>query len=259
MKSLLLKKNGFIIVLFIFCSSYDVIKAQHRVFAVIAGVSDYKNDAYDLDLNYCDDDARLFYNLLRSSGVPSSNMVLLIDALASKKKIIASLKQTFNKAGSVDEVIYYFSGHGGDGYFLPYDYMPGNVLYHSEVKAAFKSCKATKKLCIADACFSGSIKEKRGTSENTNSMNTSADIAVMMSLRNNQSSLEYGGYIEHGVFTYCLVQGLKGYADKNNDKTITVSEMYYYTRDKVMDKTQNKQTPIIFGKFDKNMPILYLK
>jgi uncharacterized caspase-like protein len=64
--------------------------------------------------------------------------------------------------------------------------------------------------------------------------------------------------LKHGAFTYYLVKGLKGPADKNKDKTITVSEMYYYTRDNLKLETQDKQIPIIFGNFDKNMPILYL-
>jgi len=79
----------------------------------------------------------------------------------------------------------------------------------------------------------------------------------MMSSRNSQTSLEIPS-LKNGAFTHYLVEGLKGSADRNKDKTITVSEMFSYTHGKVKLETQSKQMPIIFGSFKKDMPILYL-
>ncbi len=239
--------------------SYLQSKSQKQIYAVIAGVSDYKYDNLDMDLNYCDDDARSFYNLLKSSGVKAQNMVLLTDSRASKQNILYSLHQVFSKASANDEVIFYFSGHGGHGSFVPYDYNSySTLLKHSDVKDAFKNSKANSKLCIADACYSGSIKSAETKSKEKNKpLGNKSGIVVMMSSRNNQTSREMPS-LKNGAFTYYLVKGLKGNADKNNDKIITVSEMYYYTKEKVNTETNNRQTPIIFGSFDKNMPILYL-
>jgi uncharacterized caspase-like protein len=250
-----------VLLLLILSVSYLQSQSQRQIYAVIVGVSDYKNDQYNLDLNYCDDDANLFYKLLLASGVNSQNMILLKDYKASKQKIINALDRVFSKAKASDEVIFYFSGHGSEGCFLPYDFNgSGNLLYHSEVKAAFKKCSAQKKLCIADACYSGSIKIKSANkiTKNTSLNKASSNIVVLMSSRSNQTSIELPT-LGHGAFSHYLVQGLKGFADKNGDKTITVSEMYYYTRDAVMQRTGQKQTPIIFGKFNENMPVLYLK
>ena len=48
----------------------------------------------------------------------------------------------------------------------------------------------------------------------------------------------------NGVFTYSVLEGLKtGNADKNKDKTITVSELRDYVIAKVQNLTQGKQTP----------------
>jgi uncharacterized caspase-like protein len=250
----------FVILLFLFSASYLQVKSQRQIYAVIVGVSDYKNDNLQLDLNYCDDDARSFYNLLRNSGVKQENMSLLTDYSANKKNIINKLNFIFSKADKDDEVIFFFSGHGDKGSFLPCDFN-GNynsVLDHSDVKASFKKCKANKKICIADACYSGSIKRPSTKSKSkTSSIDKESGIVVIMSSRDYQTSREMPS-LKNGAFTYYLVKGLKGYADKNNDKIITVSEMYYYTRDKVKLETLDKQMPIIFGNFDKNMPILYL-
>ena len=40
--------------------SYLQSKSQRQIYAVIVGISDYKNDNLNMDLNYCDDDAALF-------------------------------------------------------------------------------------------------------------------------------------------------------------------------------------------------------
>lgn len=238
--------------------------SQKQIYAVIVGVSDYKYDELEMDLNYCDDDARSFYNLLTSSGVDADNIALLIDQYASKQNITQKLDFIFSKADADDEVIFFFSGHGDDGCFLPYDFS-GNyntVLDHSVIKNAFKDCDANKKLCLADACFSGSIKrpsDKSKEPEESESLEKNAsNIAVMMSSRDYQTSREIPS-LRSGVFTYYLVKGLKGPADKNRDKTITVKEMYYYTKQNVMEETGEAQIPIIFGDFSENMPILHLR
>jgi len=235
--------------------------SQKQIYAVIAGVSDYKYDNLDIDLNYCDDDAQSFYNLLSSSGVKAQNMILLTDSRASKQNILNSLHQVFSKASANDQVIFFFSGHGTQGSFVPYDYngYSNTLLKHTDVKNQYKQCKAYNKLCIADACFSGSIKHHSTKSiEKSSAIDEKSGIVVMMSSRNNQTSREMPS-LKNGAFTYYLVKGLKGNADKNNNKIITVSEMYYYTKEKVSAQTRNMQIPIIFGSFDKNMPILYLK
>ena len=249
----------FILLSLLLFFSYLQSKSQRQIYAVIVGVSDYKNDNLELDLNYCDDDARSFYNLLVESGVKKENIALLTDYYASKQNIINKLNSIFSKANTADEVIFFFSGHGDNGCFVPYDYDGYSyLLKHSDIKVAFKQCKASRKLCIADACFSGSIKHPSNKSkEKVKTISEKSGIVVMMSSRDYQTSLEIPS-LKNGAFTYFLVKGLKGFADKNIDKTITVSEMYYYTKEKVKLETQNKQTPIIFGNFDKNMPIIYL-
>lgn len=63
----------------------------------------------------------------------------------------------FSMAGPNDLVVFYFSGHGLNGSFLPIDFDGFNKIAHEEIAAAFNKCKAKFKLCLADACHSGSL------------------------------------------------------------------------------------------------------
>ena len=204
--------------------------SYENTYAIVIGVADYKNySSYSGDLTYTINDARKFYDFLRSKkggAVPSENIVFLTDARASKANIIAKAKALFSKAQKNDRVIFYFSGHGSKGCFVPYDVtLTGeNMLYFSEVKAIFRCAKCDTKLLFADACFSGSMKglKDKTISENiqkeiktTSSMN----IAVMMSCSGNETSMELGD-LQQGIFTYYLIQGLGGKANRDNNSYV---------------------------------------
>lgn len=229
-------------------------------YVFIVGVADYEGES--IDLNYSDDDALLFYKKMRKLGVKKENMVILLDKNATQLNIIKKMSALFLNADENDQVIFFFSGHGGKGYFVPYDY--DKLLSHKTIKQIFKQCKAKKKICFADACFSGSIRKKvknkaiKVDDTYTLKQDINGGVAVIMSSKNNESSQERGE-LRQGVFTYYLLEGLNGNADLNSDKTITITELYKYTRTKVIYKSGGKQTPIIFGNFDINMPILQKK
>lgn len=131
-----------------------------QTYMVVVGVSNYETDR--LDLSYAGNDAILFSQLLIENGVPEASIILLFDNYATKGNILAAMKQLFSKADTYDEVIFYFSGHCGNGLFLPTDYLNGvNYQERNDIKDPFKYFIAGTKLCIADAYHSGSIKVKQ--------------------------------------------------------------------------------------------------
>ena len=52
---------------------------------------------------------------------------------------------------------------------------------------------------------------------------------------------------QHGVFTYFLVEGLKGQADADKDGLITVDEVYRYVSEHVPQATGQEQHPVKKG------------
>ena len=172
--------------------------AYNKTYAVIVAVADYKYaTAMNGDLKYTVNDASKFYNFLKSAAggsVPSANIVYLTNSSATRSNIITKTKTLFANAKTDDRVIFYFSGHGDRACFLPYDTdsYGNNLLWFDEVQVLFRCAKCNNKLLIADACFSGSMKNliKRQTAgRTTSSSNEKQQIAVMMASGANEESV----------------------------------------------------------------------
>ena len=78
--------------------------------------------------------------------------------------------------------------------------------------------------------------------------------ALIMSSKAEETSLESSG-LRQGVFSHFLIRGLKGEADANHDKIVTIGEIYDYINANVRSYTGNRQSPVIKGTYDPRMPV----
>ncbi len=236
-------------------------KGQSKIYAILVGVSRYDNFE---SLKYTDDDAYRMYAFLKSpegGALPDEQVHILIDESATKKNILLSLQDVVARAGENDAVFCFFSGHGINGSFLPID-SDGyrNRLSYQELKSALETCKAKQKLYVADACYSGSLLASRSALTQSVEMlysklnESSGGTAFLLSSKKEEFSLESKG-LRQGIFSHFLIKGLKGDADKNLDKIVSVSELYRYVHKHVKEYTKMAQTPILAGKFDADMPV----
>ncbi len=232
-----------------------------KIWAVIVGVSSY---AHMPSLKYTDDDAYQIYAFLKSpegGALPNAQIRLLIDENATRQNILAGMNDVLLKADENDVVLMYYSGHGLPGMFLPIDFDGySNNLSHSEVLEVFKNSKAKHKLCIADACHSGSLLASRSPFNQQLEEfyqeydNTEGGTALIMSSKSEEVSLETSG-LRQGIFSHFLIRGLNGEADVNGNDIVTVTELFDFISVGVKQYTRNAQQPSIAGNFDKNMPI----
>jgi hypothetical protein len=238
--------------------------SQMKVWAVVVGISAYDHMP---TLRYTDDDAYRMYAFLKSpeGGALTDNQIrILIDEDATHDKILAAMNDVFSKAGKEDLVMVYFSGHGLPGSFLPIDFDGFNKkLDHEDIKKMLESSPAKYKLCIADACHSGSLlamAEKSGTIRNVledyykTLSQAEAGTALIMSSKGEETSLESSG-LRQGVFSHFLIRGLKGEADKDANKIVTVQELFDYVDENVRAYTMNRQSPVIKGQYDGKMTV----
>ncbi|MBN1828434.1 MAG: caspase family protein [Deltaproteobacteria bacterium] len=253
--------------------------------AVIVGVSDYK-DSQIPALRYAAADAKAFYDYLVSPDkgrYAPSHVKLLIDRDATGRNIKEALYVWLKQAIEEDLITIYFAGHGSPEspdnpenlFLLPYDTHYENIAATGfpmwDIETALKRfIKAKRVIVIADACHAGGVGQSfdvqrraaRGVTVNPissgiqNITNVGTGVCVITASDDKQFSQEdrkWGG--GHGVFTYCLLEGLKGAADFNDDKRVTMGELTLYLSQEVRRETQSAQCPTVSGKFDPMMTI----
>ena len=202
-----------------------------------------------------------FFKSPEGGALPDKQLRLLIDEAATKDEILKNLDDFAQKSGKNDAIMFFFSGHGVDGAFLPSDYDGRNqVVKHKDLLDIIENSKAKSKIIIADACHSGSFTAKRQNHETTiNTLysafsNSRGGTLLLLSSKAEETSIESNG-LRQGVFSHFLITGLNGHANTNSDKIITVKEIYDYVYTNVRFFTNNRQTPVIRGNFDENMPM----
>ncbi len=239
---------------------------QLKVWAVIVGVSSYNHMP---TLRYTDDDAYRMFAFLKSpegGALTDEQIKVLIDEEATKQNIENTMREVYSKAGPNDLIMLYFSGHGLKGSFLPIDYDGyNNKLPHEDVNKILNESQAKYKLCIADACHSGSLLAMK-SGEISNALESyykslaqaQAGTALLMSSKSDETSLESSG-LRQGVFSHFLIRGLKGEADSNNDKIVTMKELFDFVDKNVRSYTGNRQSPLLRGDYDEKMTVAVIR
>ncbi|MEM1214553.1 MAG: caspase family protein [Bacteroidota bacterium] len=232
-----------------------------KVWAVVIGAARYTHMPV---LRYTDDDAYQVFAFLKSpegGALPDQQIQLLIDEDATHQGIVNAMRNVFLRADENDMILFYFSGHGLQGAFLPIDYDGyANRLEHEEIRNVLRQSRAKHKLVLADACHAGSLLAARAPIHLTlqdyyAALNqSSGGTALLLSSKGEEYSLEDRG-LRSGIFSHFLIRGLKGEANMNTDRIVTVRELFNYVHQRVRQYTGNVQTPTLTGNFDDNMPV----
>jgi hypothetical protein len=232
-----------------------------KIWAVVVGVGGYKHMPA---LKYTDDDAYHMYAFLKSvegGSLKEEQVKVLVDEEATRMNVLNTVHDVLLRADDNDVIVFYFSGHGLQGSFLPVDYDGyNNRILHEEIRDLMMKSKAKQKVVFADACYSGSILAMKAPVEQTLDRyydafkGTNGGIALMMSSKGEEFSLEDGG-LRSGIFSYYLIKGLKGAADADFNKIVTISELFAYVKRQVVNYTAGAQTPTLSGNFDDGMPV----
>ena len=81
--------------------------------------------------------------------------------------------------------------------------------------------------------------------------------AIVTASRTSEVSIELPE-LGHGIFTYYLVNGLKGAADLNRDGIISLQELYEYVEQQVSAKSRavgGNQHPVMKGELEGVLPL----
>ncbi|ABW66582.1 caspase family protein [Desulfosudis oleivorans] len=237
--------------------------------AVVVGINTYKNP--QLTLKYAVPDARLFADTLKSVGTGLFETVsvdLLTTPEATTKTTIQRRLEAMRQQVRPDDVfVFYVASHGmvEEGtYFLVTsnvgslrtERLRDDALPQDLLKGLIANIPSTKKLVVIDTCNAGRLGEAlqaalltRGMSEDTamKILSRAVGSTILSASTSMQEALE--GYNDHGLFTYILVQGLKGKADIGNTGFVKTTALADYVDTEVplaAEKTfQRPQYPTI--------------
>lgn len=263
-----------------------------RKFAVIIGISEYQYaDAGLRNLDFADDDALAFANFLQTPAGGSfarSDIRLMLNGNATRLAVRSSLEQIAALAKPEDLVVVFIAGHGAPDplapknlYFLLNDTkvvdMEHTAFAMGELKRYLDTQLAAQRvLVLIDTCHSAGINQqskslvsgrdlvREGDENNISNFFLAKQLfnekgrAIITSSDVNEVSQESPKWGNHGVFTWALLEGLKGKADFNGDRLITTGELFQYTRSSVQQATAFQQNPISLSGASVNLTLAAL-
>ncbi len=260
--------------------------------AVVIGVGQYDNRAIPR-LRYATADAEAVYQtLIGTAGFKKSNVLLLTDR-TEQRPTLRNLRQALGtflrrQPKKEDTVLIFFAGHGApepdtrgverDGlakYLIPSDADPDDLyataLPMDEIQTIFERIEAERVVVFLDTCYSGAGGGRTFAAKNTRAVSVNDDFlerlarskgrAIITASKASEVSLELAEF-GHGIFTYYLVQGLKGAADLNRDGIVTFQELYEYLDKEVSDKSRavgGNQHPVMKSDLEGTLPLVQIK
>ena len=241
-------------------------KPKQKLYALLAGVSDYQGT--ELDLKFAAKDARDMADALRAGahqymGVDNTDITLLTTddknpAYKPNKQNIKRVMDLFAKNATANDILFiYLSGHGinyggadGDFYYLASDAQNGILsdehvrksvaISSAEFTEMIKKIPAVKQVMIIDACHSGQLVSNISKNQNSISssqvraMETMKDktgLYVLAGSASDAVSYEASSYGQ-GVLTYSLLFGIKGPALRENE-FVDIVKLFQFAMDKV--------------------------
>ena len=212
------------------------------MYVLCVGIADYPGTEHDLRIS--DNDAKTIAKVFMATK--DASVKVLTNEDATQSALLSTVHTLFEDAQSDDAVILYFSGHGSPGALVCHD----GLLTYQHIFKMLKGCKASRKVIIADACYSGKMRTTRQQTDSYNNQN----VMLFLSSRTNEVSRE--SRYKNSLFTIFLERGLRGGADTNRDRYITARELYDFVHKGVIEASGNKQHPVMWGKFDNNMTVI---
>ncbi len=237
------------------------IPPKGKLYAVLAGVSDYDDQA--LRLQFADDDANGIGAALQRLGGGTYAAIetkVLTDKQASGNNIRAALAWLKAKTTADDTGILFLAGHGvtdpGERFYYlpvggtprPLEQLEATAISDAEIQTAISQI-AGKVIFFIDACHAATgLTAHRAAADVTGVINrlARADTGVIMFASSTGREVSYeSADWGHGAFTAALLEGLSGKADYQKDSRITVAELNLWLSSRVAELTNQRQNAVM--------------
>ena len=189
-------------------------------------------------------------------GFPAAKVKLLTNGAASRDEVAHHLSKWLPDQGRGAEVaVIFFAGHGmihrvgqrEEGYLLPYDADPDDVvtrgLLMTDLARWIEAIDARTVIVCLDCCHAAKVIPRGQSPAEPRSRDMRIRPAMFESLTgrgryliascdDGQVSLEAEAW-GHGLFTYHLLEGIRGAGDRDGDGRIGVAELFEHVAEAV--------------------------
>jgi len=222
--------------------------ARGVTWVLAVAVEQYRNVS---PLSYTGEDAASFVKAFREvGGITPSRLFLIADGQPESLRletnatsVRGAISQVCSLAQPADTFIFFFSGHGfrdneNQMYLATNDFDPAEIektsVPVSFVKEQLGNCRAENQLIFLDACHSGAFNSADSIDGRAlaNNLAERSGVAVISSCTDGQVSVE-SSKLKQGVFTWWLVNGLRGQANSTVDAQIDIQELFRFVSDRV--------------------------
>jgi len=214
----------------------------HR-YALLIGVAD--GGPSRPHLRYAASDAQAVGRVLETlGGVAAADAVFVSDptraAVDAGFAAVDARLRAERASGIRRELLIYYSGHSDeDGLLVGRDRYP-----YDDLRARVQQSPADLRLVILDSCASGAFtRHKGGVKRPPFLLDSSIDMrghAFLTSTSADEQAQE-SDRIAASFFTYYLLSGLRGAADANQDRRVTLQEAYQFASQETLARTERTQ------------------
>ena len=202
------------------------------------------------ELRYAKRDAeRLTDVLIQSSAFDRNDIVSMVDAEAddvrfSLDRLDETIK-THQAAGEQVLLLLYYSGHSANGVLR----MGETQFSMTELKDRIDNSAADIKLVFVDSCGAGAMTREKGGQlappfliSVDDTLEASGQVIITSSSATEAS--QESDEIQGSFFTHYLTTGLRGAADENQDRRVTLDEVYTYAYARTVASTANTRSGV---------------
>lgn len=222
-----------------------------------------------LNLNYAIPDAQGIQQIMEAEYGQIFGEVRIHETFnekATRRGMQQALSELENTAPE-DVVVIYYAGHGeateDDFFFVTYEFelplsttrLQRRALSASSMKDYIEKIGARRVIMLIDACKSGTAVagfQDQQDRRVIRRMGQSVGLHIVSATAKQQFAVEHAE-LGHGVFTYALIQAMKGEADREpHDGNLTVREVVHYSEDAVPTLSQKyaqyQHWPLIYSR-----------
>lgn len=252
-------KKVFFLSLLAICLATQVM--AQKTYVLLTAVSNYSNSANpdSNDLRGSTNDAKELKKVFDKQK--NTTVALLTGKNANKENIVQKIAAILELAKPEDKIIFFFSGHGARdkenkevAAIVIKNGESDDILTYDELYALFSLAKTKNVVVMIDACYSGCAKfayERMKDASGGKPLFITSSRGDEKSQDGISLKNDYETFLGNGFFTKALLKALRGKADANHDKQLTVEEVFKYVYNDVQRHMQpltgEEQHPMLIG------------